>query len=916
MDTKRAARGSLGGASSFLPGRKRRGVQEDGYEFLEFQPLGAGQEVGRSCHILRFKGVTIMLDCGVNPGGSGQHALPFFEVVNPEEIDLLLVSHFHLDHAAALPYYLKQPEFKGRVFMTHPTKSIYKMICTDYIKRSTLSVDNMLYTEKDIISSMNRIEGIDFHQTIVHKGIKFWCYNAGHVLGACMFMIQIANVKVLYTGDYSRSEDRHLIPAEVPKIKPDVLIIEATFGDQSLGAAKTREERFLRLVREIVQRGGKCLVPMFSQGRVQELLLILDAYWAANPDLHRVPVYYASKMAQAALQVFQTFSNTMNDKIKQARARGERPFSFKHIQNLQGIDFLNDAGPCVVLASPGMLQGGLSRMLFERWCGDAKNGVIIAGYTVQGTLAHMILNEPDRVPAANGGELELKMPVHHVSFAAHADYSETADFIRTLDPADVILVHGEKRKMGNLKDKLDQEKEAKQQASRLRVSTPANCQKVSIEIVGRKLAKMVGAPAETEPGEIVSGLVVEKDFRYTIMGPGELNQRTPLTSTTVRQKLKVLFEYSDELMKFFLTQMFDVKDNAEAKTKVDGDGNGVDDDAMDEDGDETDKKGTPIDVSVHGVVRVTRDEDKPRIAVLEWDSSPTNDMIADSIVSLLMSAAASPGAALQFQTKCCSLEPLASIASVDVESVTGAKPASETETETAAETEMETAAETETVKTDTPESRKSVQVNKALQETMAMCVKALGLDEEAASLAARIGNSAIEQGLAGRRNPLTVSSGAALLASTMSGKEVDEAAFCKAVGTTVSTVRKFKKILEEKKENLVENDSEKDQNGDGAQPASPAPFVVDSGVLRRANTGEKGDRALPPPSFNTIVDFLKLQFGSASAEVDGVWKATVNGQPVTVDVATRQVTCADQGIALRVARVVEQAAMALGRVTL
>ena len=103
--------------------------------------------------------------------------------------------------------------------MTHPTKAIYKMLLSDLIKVSN-SNEEVLYDDKDLNKSMDKIELIDYHQELEHNGIKFWCYNAGHVLGAAMFMIEVAGVRVLYTGDFSRNPDRHLLGAETPAIAP------------------------------------------------------------------------------------------------------------------------------------------------------------------------------------------------------------------------------------------------------------------------------------------------------------------------------------------------------------------------------------------------------------------------------------------------------------------------------------------------------------------------------------------------------------------------------------------------------------------------------------------------------------------------------------------------------------------------
>ena len=105
---------------------------------------------------------------------------------------------------------------------------------------------------------------------------------------------------------------------------------------------------------------------------------------------------------------------------------------------------------CVVLATPSMLQSGLSRDLFEAWCGDARNGVIIADFAVQGTLAREILGAPETVLARSGERLPLRCSVDAISFSAHADFEQTSGFVDELAPPHVVLVHGEAGEMGRL----------------------------------------------------------------------------------------------------------------------------------------------------------------------------------------------------------------------------------------------------------------------------------------------------------------------------------------------------------------------------------------------------------------------------------------------------------------------------------
>lgn len=322
-------------------------------DYVSITPLGSGQEVGRSCLVIKYKGKCVMLDCGLHPALKGQDAMPYLDFLDLENVDLLLVTHFHLDHAACLPYFLSKTAFKSRCFMTHPTKSIYKLIVQDFVKVSTLSADNVLFGEKELMDSMDKIETVDYHQDKIVNGIRFRAYHAGHVLGAAMFMIEIANVKILYTGDYSCDDDRHLKGAEIPNEKPDILIIESTFGTQSLRPVRDREKEFTSLVHAIIKRGGRCLIPVFALGRAQELLLIMDEYWSNNKSLHYTPIYYASALAKKCLQVYQTYINMMNPRIQQ-QYKVSNPFEFKHVINLRSRDQFDDAGPSVVFASPGI----------------------------------------------------------------------------------------------------------------------------------------------------------------------------------------------------------------------------------------------------------------------------------------------------------------------------------------------------------------------------------------------------------------------------------------------------------------------------------------------------------------------------------------------------------------------------------
>lgn len=277
-----------------------------------------------------------------------------------------------------------------------------------------------------------------------------------------MFLIEIAGLKILFTGDYSREDDRHLVSAEVPRgIKIDVLITESTYGIATHIPRAERETALMKSVTGILNRGGRVLMPVFALGRAQELLLILDDYWARHAEFQRIPIYYASNLARRCMVIYQTYVSAMNDNIKrlfrermaEAEQAGDTaqggPWDFRFVRSLKSLERFDDIGGCVVLASPGMLQSGISRELLERWAPNDRNGVVITGYSVEGTMAKQMSHEPDSIPAIMtnrsaapagrrgpgvNGEAEKPMiprrcSVQEFSFAAHVDGQENQSFI-------------------------------------------------------------------------------------------------------------------------------------------------------------------------------------------------------------------------------------------------------------------------------------------------------------------------------------------------------------------------------------------------------------------------------------------------------------------------------------------------------
>lgn len=616
-------------------------------EVLRITPLGGGQEVGRSCILLQFKGRNVMLDCGCHPGREGSDSLPFFDSIDVE-IDLILITHFHIDHCAALPYFTERTPFKGRIFMTHATKAVMKLLLSDNIRLNNRT-SRPLYTDQELTSCIDKIETIDFHQTVDVEGLKFTATAAGHVLGACMFTIVIDGRKILYTGDYSLKMDRHLHSAETPPgDPPHVMIVESTFGITNLPDREERESKLVSTVDSIVRRGGSCLIPVFALGRAQELLLILDEFWQLNPDLQSVPVFYASKLAAKALRVYQTFVNMMNEHIRAAMDIAN-PFKLSQVRNMMKSDF-DAVGACVVMASPGFLQNGVSRHLFERWCDDERNGVIIAGYTVEGTLAHQLLSQPTQITCTNNVIKSRRCQIEYISFSAHVDYSENLTFIKTVQPDNIILVHGEKTGMKRLKDELEREVRRNwSSAHKPPIAMPENGtvtkirfpKSVVAECVGEAGTALLGGLASEKEGEAegiqlpTSTVLVSENFVSKVMTVDELPRFSSVRRGKIRQRLLVpvavegVFTPPNDTAEVILSTLLPYVEDVFDTVSLQGRGDAC----------YIEVEGL-VSLSMHGLSE--RDAGEPVVVAVEWLASSAADMTADCAVGVVTQVFSAP----------------------------------------------------------------------------------------------------------------------------------------------------------------------------------------------------------------------------------------------------------------------------------
>lgn len=533
---------------------------------IKIVPLGAGQDVGRSCILVTLGGKNIMLDCGMHMGFNDDRRFPDFSYVTggkgtlTEYIDCVIISHFHLDHCGALPYMSEMVGFDGPIYMTHPTKAIAPILLEDYRK---ITMDKKgevnFFTSQMIKDCMKKVVAVNLHQTVyVDDELQIKAYYAGHVLGAGMFYIRAGTESVLYTGDYNMTPDRHLGAAWVDKCRPTLLITESTYATTIRDSKRCRERDFLKKVHETIEKGGKVLIPVFALGRAQELCILLESYWD-RMNL-KVPIYFSTGMTEKATNYYKLFITWTNQKIKSTFV-DRNLFEFKHIKPFSRT-LIDNPGPMVVFATPGMLHSGLSLEIFKKWCTSDKNTIIMPGYCVAGTVGHKILSGMRKIELQPGKVVEIKMQVQYMSFSAHADAKGIMQLIRMCEPEHVMLVHGEAKKMEFLKSKIKQE-------LNLECFNPANGETVvissrpsvpvdmSLKLLKHKADITDSAVPTPKRSKIIHGALLMKDSKIRLLEQDDALRELGLPKHELRFTSTVMLQNACRSEKMTMARLYD-----------------------------------------------------------------------------------------------------------------------------------------------------------------------------------------------------------------------------------------------------------------------------------------------------------------------------------------------------------------------
>ena len=431
---------------------------------MEIEFHGAAREVTGSCHILRVGGKTVLLDCGLFQGRRAESRAKNMRLPLPvAEIDAVVLSHAHIDHAGRLPFLVREG-YRGVVYCTPATRDLCAVMLADsahiqekdaeYLTRHKKGVAPPLYEQHDVTELMKHMVAIPYGDTFdVVDGVRATYVDAGHILGSASVTLDCneggRSSRLVFSGDVGR-KGLPIIRDPVPPAGADVVIMESTYGNRDHPPAADMRERLAVVVRDTAARGGRIIVPAFAVGRTQELVYDLHALARAG-SIPRIPIYIDSPLAIDATGVF-AMHPELFDQQEDLVARVNDLFHFDLVHYTRDVNeskALNTQyGPMIIISASGMAETGRILHHLAHGAPDPRNTILIVGFQAEHTLGRRIV---ERRPALKifGDEVPLRARVEILNgYSAHADRTELTRWIdavrsKSKGTPPVWLVHGE-----------------------------------------------------------------------------------------------------------------------------------------------------------------------------------------------------------------------------------------------------------------------------------------------------------------------------------------------------------------------------------------------------------------------------------------------------------------------------------------
>lgn len=431
---------------------------------------GAARTVTGSKHLIRLNnGKKILLDCGLFQGlGKETDNLNQHFGFNPQKIDVMVLSHAHIDHTGLIPKLVKEG-FSGKIWCTPATRDLAEILLfdsaeiqtyeTEYINKKRAARDlppyEPLYTPEDVTEALKLFETVDYNEWFsILDGVEVYFTNAGHLIGSAAVTLKInedgKETSILFSGDVGRYRSVLLQPpAETPPA--DYIILESTYGDKHHDLTFNTIETLQKWIRKTcVENGGQLIIPAFSVGRTQEVLYALNQLSLEKRLPENLLYFIDSPLSLKATQTIKKYKDQFNERLQQVLEIDDDPFEFPGLKYVESVDdsrrLVDYAEPCVIISASGTADAGRVRHHINNCIGNKNNAILLVGYCGPKSLGGQLLKGEKEVEIFSDACPVVAEIGQVGGLSAHGDSDDLIRFLGHLDAEKVkkiFLVHGE-----------------------------------------------------------------------------------------------------------------------------------------------------------------------------------------------------------------------------------------------------------------------------------------------------------------------------------------------------------------------------------------------------------------------------------------------------------------------------------------
>ncbi len=452
-----------------------RATDKNEEDSIKIRFLGAARQVTGSCYFIQAEGLRILVDCGLFQERAylNRNWDPF--PVPPHQVDYLLLTHSHLDHAGLIPKLVKEG-FSGSILTTSASIDLLKIVLMDTARIQTEDAafkkkrhkkekrrgphpEIPLYTIKDVAKSIPYLKKVSYNKRISLNGDVTVCYHdAGHILGSAMLELMIRengrSRKIVFSGDIGQW-DKPLVRDPSVFQEADYIVMESTYGDRNHEKPGNVKQTLCSLINETAEAGGNIIIPTFAIERAQELMYHLSRL-VREKCIPRLMVFLDSPMAVDVTDVFLKHKDILDRKTLELFQEEEPPFRFpglRFIRTPSASKAINSIkGSCIIMAGSGMCTGGRIKHHLVHNISRPESSVLFVGYQASGTLGRLIVSGQDPV-RIHGESHKVKARIEKIfGFSAHADRRALFRWLGSVQkpPRQVFVTHGEEQAALNL----------------------------------------------------------------------------------------------------------------------------------------------------------------------------------------------------------------------------------------------------------------------------------------------------------------------------------------------------------------------------------------------------------------------------------------------------------------------------------